>query len=92
MTQLTASNYAHLRIFYSGLQLDHCIEPCNTFGRLFPSLPLGQLIKLGSLRDLKAKGLIKGEYIECLGVEYKRYSISELGKTIFEAHKNEHSK
>lgn len=92
MAKLTVNNYAHLRIFNDGLKLDLCIEPCNTFGHLFPPLPLGQLIKLGSIRDLKAKGLIEGKTIECFGVEYKRYSISEFGKTIFEAYKNEHSK
>lgn len=59
--KLTINNYAHLRIFNDGLTLDLCVEPCVKFGKLFPSIPIGQIIKLGSVRDLKAKGLIIGE-------------------------------
>ena len=92
MAKLTNTNYAYLRIFNDGLVIDLCIEPSNTFGRLFPSLPLGQLIQLGTIRDLKAKGLIEGKTVECFGVEYKRYSISDLGKETFERYKNDHSK
>ncbi|MFT6902333.1 MAG: hypothetical protein ACJAXS_002543 [Colwellia sp.] len=63
MSNLTNNNYAHLRIFNDGLQLDLCVEPSNVFGKLMPSLPLGAIIKLGSIRDLKAKGLIIGKTI-----------------------------
>ena len=92
MEKLTNNNYAHLRIFNDGLQLDLCIEPGNFFGKIFPSFPLGAIIKLGSIRDLKAKGLIIGETIFNLRLEYKRYSISELGKKVFEEYKNDCSK
>ena len=87
--KLTNNNYAHLRIFNDGLLLDLCLEPCAKFGRLLPSLPLGQIIKLGSIRDLKAKGLIVGEPYFRQGVEYKRYTISELGQSTFEKYKND---
>ena len=83
MSSLTNNNYAHLRIFNNGLLLDLCVEPSNYFGKIFPSLPLGGIIKLGSIRDLKAKGLIKVETVYCFELEYKRYSISELGKVLF---------
>jgi len=92
MEKLTNNNYAHLRIFNDGLHLDLCVEPSNVFGKLFPSLPLGAIIKLGSIRDLKAKGLIIGETIFNLRLEYKRYSISEFGKKVFEEYKNDCSK
>lgn len=92
MEKLTNNNYAHLRIFNDGLTLDLCVEPSNFFGKLFPSIPLGAIIKLGSIRDLKAKGLIVGETIFNLRLEYKRYSISELGKKVFEEYKNDGSK
>ncbi|NMP32560.1 hypothetical protein HII17_13420 [Thalassotalea sp. M1531] len=87
--KLTNNNYAHLRIFNDGLQLDLCVEPCAKFGKLLPSKPLGQIIKLGSIRDLKAKGLIVGEPYFRQGVEYKRFTISELGQSVFENYKNE---
>lgn len=92
MSSITNNNYAHLRIFNDGLLLDLCVEPSNYFGKLFPSLPLGTIIKIGSIRDLKAKGLIKSETVFYYELEYKRYSISDLGKTIFEAYKNDCSK
>lgn len=92
MSSITNNNYAHLRIFNDGLLLDLCVEPSNHFGRIFPSLAQGILIKLGSIRDLKAKGLIKAETIFKYGVEYKRYTISKLGKKVFGEHKNDCSK
>jgi len=92
MEKLTNNNYVHLRIFNDGLQLDLCVEPSNAFGGLFPSLPLGAIIKLGSIRDLKAKGLIIGETIFNYGLEYKRYFISDFGKKVFEEYKNDFSK
>jgi hypothetical protein len=92
VNNLTNNNYAHLRIFNDGLQLDLCVEPSNVFGKLMPSLPLGAIIKLGSIRDLKAKGLIIGKTIFHYGLEYKRYFISELGKKTFEEYKNDYSK
>ncbi|NQY89007.1 MAG: hypothetical protein HRT51_14925 [Colwellia sp.] len=92
MSSITNNNYAHLRIFNDGLLLDLCIEPSSYFGKLFPSLPLGAIIKLGSIRDLKAKGLIKSETIFCYELEYKRYSISDLGKKLFMEYKNDCSK
>ena len=57
MEKLTNNNYAHLRILNDGLHLDLCVEPSNAFGKIFPSLALGAVIKMGSIRDLKAKGL-----------------------------------
>ena len=92
MSSRTNNNYAHLRIFNDGLLLDLCVEPSNYFGKLFPSLPLGTIIKIGNIRDLKAKGLIKSETVFYYELEYKRYTISDLGKTIFEAYKNDCSK
>ncbi len=92
MNHLTNNNYRHLRIFNDGLLLDLCIEPGNYFGKLFPSLPLGSIIKIGSIRDLKAKGLIKSETVFYYELEYKRYTISDLGKTLFEEYKNDCSK
>ncbi len=92
MEKLTNNNYAHLRIFNDGLTLDLCIEPSAAFGRIFPSFALGGIIKLGSIRDLKAKGVIIGKTILKYGVEYKHYSISEFGKTVFEEYKNACSK
>jgi len=89
MNHLTNNNYRNLRIFNDGLLLDLCIEPGNYFGKLFPSLPLGTIIKHGSIRDLKAKGLIKSETIFCYALEYKRYSISELGRKLFKEYKND---
>jgi hypothetical protein len=71
-----------------GLLLDLCVEPSATFGKIFPSLPQGQMIKRGAIRDLKAKGLIQGETIFVFGVEYKRYSISTEGKKVFEEYSN----
>ena len=85
--KLTNNNYAHLRIFNDGLLLDLCLEPCAKFGKLLPSIPLGLIIKLGSIRDLKAKGLIVGVPYFRQGVEYKRFTISELGKSTFEKYK-----
>ena len=87
--KLTNNNYAHLRIFNDAKLLDLCLEPCARFGKILPSMPLGQLIKMGSIRDLKAKGLIEGEPYFRLGVEYKRFTISELGKSTFEKYKND---
>jgi len=92
MEKLTSNNYAHLRIFNDGLLLDLCVEPSNFFGKLLPSLPLGAIIKLGSIRDLKAKGLITVKTIFSFGLEYKRYFISELGRKVFEEYKNDCSK
>jgi hypothetical protein len=92
MEKLTNNNYAHLRMFNDGLKLDLCIEPSNAFGHIFPSLALGAMIKIGSIRDLKAKGVIIGKTILMHGLEYKRYSISEFGKTVFEEYKNACSK
>lgn len=88
MEKLTNNNYAHLRMFNDGLLIDLCVEPSNYFGKLFPSLPHGTIIKLGSIRDLKAKGLINVETIFKYSVEYKRYFVSELGKKLFEEYKN----
>ena len=92
MSDITSKNCTHLRIFNDGLILDLCIEPSNSFGMLFPSIPLGSLIKLGNIRDLKAKGLIEVETVDCFGLEYKRYTISEFGKQVFEEYKNDCSK
>lgn len=91
MSNYTSRNYTLLRIFNKGLLLDLCVEPSNTFGKLFPSIPDGVPIKLGDIRDLKAKGLIAQKTIIYFGLEYKRYSISQFGKAIFEEYKNEHS-
>ena len=92
MEKLTNNNYAHLRILNDGLHLDLCVEPSNAFGKIFPSYALGTIIKMGSIRDLKAKGVIVGKTILMHGLEYKRYSISEFGKTVFEEYKNACSK
>jgi len=87
--KLTNNNYAHLRILNDGLRLDLCVEPCAKFGRILPSQPLGRIIKIGSIRDLKAKGLIVGEPLFRQGVEYKRFIISDLGKSTFEKYSND---
>ncbi len=92
MSTLTHNNYAHLRMFNDGLHIELCIEPSSVFGRLFPSMPLGIIIKMGSIRDLKAKGLIIGKIIFHHGLEYKRFCISEFGKTVFEEYKHDCSK
>jgi hypothetical protein len=92
MSLITNNNYAHLRLFFQGMTTDLCIEPCNKFGRLFPSRPEGSIITLGAITNLKAKGLIKKETIEHFGLEYKRYAISDFGKEIFERYSNDHSK
>jgi hypothetical protein len=86
--KLTNNNYAHLRILNDGVLLDLCIEPCTKFGKILPSAPLGQIIKLGSIRDLKAKGLIAGEAFFRQGVEYKRFTITPLGQELFEKYNN----
>ena len=86
--KLTNNNYAHLRILNDGLILDLCVEPCAKFGHILPSKPLGILIKLGAIRDLKAKGLIEGVPFFRQGVEYKRFTISKLGKSTFEKYNN----
>jgi hypothetical protein len=88
MEKLTNNNYAHLRILNDGLHLDLCVEPSNAFGKIFPSLALGAVIKMGSIRDLKAKGLIARKTIIHYGLEYKRYFISELGIQVFEEYNN----
>lgn len=87
--KLTNNNYVHLRILNDGVLLDLCVEPCTKFGHILPSKPQGLLIKFGSIRDLKAKGLIVGEPYFRQGVEYKRYTISELGQFTFEKYKND---
>ena len=87
--KITNNNYAHLRMLNDGLILDLCVEPCVKFGQILPSKPLGQIIKLGSIRDLKAKGLIIGEPYFRQGVEYKRFTISELGQSTFEKYNND---
>lgn len=71
--------------------LDMCVEPGVKIGRVLPSMPLGQIIKIGAIRDLKAKGLIVGEPYFRQGVEYKRYTISDLGKSTFEKYKNDYT-
>lgn len=81
---LTNNNYAHLRIFHSGLHIDLCIEPGSNFGCLFPSMPVGILIKQGSLSALKAKGVIESETRFHQRVEYKRFTITDFGKATFE--------
>jgi len=86
--KITNNNYAHLRILNDGVLLDLCLEPCTKFGNIIPSKPLGQIIKLGAIRDLKAKGLIVGEPYYRQGVEYKRFTISKLGKSTFEKYNN----
>lgn len=87
--KISNNNYAHLRILNDGVLLDLCLEPCAKFGSILPSKPQGLLIKLGSIRDLKAKGLIVGEPYFRQGVEYKRYTISELGQSTFEKYNND---
>lgn len=92
MSEITSKNYTHLSIFHNGLVLDLCVEPSNSFGMLFPSIPLGTIINIGSISNLKAKGLIEVKTVYCFGVEYKRYMISEFGQNIFEEYKNDYSK
>ncbi len=80
---LTTNNCTHLRLFNTGLKVDLCVEPCAKFGRIFPSKPEGAIVKLGSIRELKAKGLIVGELYVQQSVEYKRFTISPLGQELF---------
>jgi len=86
--KLTNNNYAHLRILASGVHIDLCIDPGSNFGCLFPSMPMGHLIKLGSLGALKAKGVIESESLFHQCVEYKRFTITDFGKVIFERYNN----
>lgn len=92
MSSITSNNMFYLRLFYQGITTDLCIELGDSFGRLFPSKAEGILIKKGELRNLKANGLITEEMVKVIGLDYKRYVISDFGRKMFEEYKNDCSK
>jgi hypothetical protein len=92
MSSFTASEIKYLQLFYNGLTCDVCIEVGNDLGVISPNSTDGLKLTQGMLRNLKAKGLITAKNTYIFSVEYKRFTISELGIKTIEEFNNEHSK
>jgi len=92
MSSFTVSEIKHLKLFYNGLTCDVCIEVGNDLGVISPNSTDGLKLTQGMLRNLKAKGLIAAKNTYIFSVEYKRFTISELGIKTIEEFNDEHSK
>jgi hypothetical protein len=84
---ITKAMKNHLKTFIDGGLVYLCVEPCSQFGSVSVlmdgKLNMSNCPKHGELGQLKAKGLLTVECIFIYGVEYRQYTISELGKKVF---------
>lgn len=77
-----------LRWFSQGNHIDLCIDICNQLGGLFPSEPLGQIIKKSQIQGLLVRGFLQKELTVSFGISYWRIRVSDAGKKHFEEHNN----
>ena len=88
MTKLPSNLMFSLRWFSQGNHIDLCIDICNQLGRLFPSEPVGQIIKKSQLQALLVRGFLEKELTNAYGISYWRIRVSDAGKKHFEEHNN----
>ncbi|WNC68172.1 hypothetical protein RI845_16800 [Thalassotalea nanhaiensis] len=87
--KITPSISPCLKWFLNGHHLDFCVDVCGQFGHTLPSVPDGNFIKKGNLRDLQAKGYITKENTYIFGVQYSRFTITEFAKKFFKGNVND---
>lgn len=88
MNNLPSNLMFSLRWFSQGNHIDLCIDICNQLGRLFPSEPVGQIIKKSQIQGLLVRGFLEKELTESFGISYWRIRVSDAGKKHFEEQNN----
>lgn len=89
MTDLPSNLAFSLRWFSYGNHIDLCIDICNQLGKLFPSEPVGQIIKKSQIHSLLVRGFLEKELTNSFGISYWRIRISAAGKQYFEEHNHD---
>lgn len=84
---LSKANIDHLEYFYQGAKAYLCVDTCNQFGEVIikqNGLLVNLSLKVGTLGQLKAKGVIEVSSSTIYGVAYHVFQISSLGKELME--------
>ncbi|AEP31785.1 hypothetical protein [Brumicola nitratireducens] len=84
---LSKANIDHLEYFYQGAKAYLCVDTCNQFGEVIikrNGILINLDLKVGTLGQLKAKGVIEVSSLMIYGVAYHVFQISSLGNELMD--------